>query len=373
MTAAVTVTPGEQREDRPRHVALCIDTSGSMSRHDMAAARDGAAWVWELLDDHDHVALVSFDSTVRTRLPAARVSDLSRREYMRRVRALTPGGGTNIYTGVERAAEALREMPDERAAKRLIVLSDGRDGRNDPADYEQLATRVDGHGIRIVAAGLGASYEAATIRTLGTAARGEWTHLETAADIRRFFGRIVGEAASVVAPDARLELDLADGVDLSEVYRTVPQVQQAVVDRRPAAAVVGLADLRDREPQRVSMKLSAPPAEHRGVVTLADLTLRTAGGSKSTELQVRYTDDSSLLAVHNDSVTVEHRKIRIRERLGRGEIADAERLIDGTRTANDVHLDDVETDAARVRDGGRTEQVGATRRPTAGGEWGGEA
>ncbi len=126
-----------------------------------------------------------------------------------------------------------------------------------PGSVRDASSRNRHEGIRIKAAGIGSDYREETIRTLGTVARGEWTHLDAAGDIESFFGDAVEEAGTVDAPDARLELDVADGVEVSEVYRSLPQTQSVNPDWEDNTAVVPLPDLLDRETQRVVLGIHA--------------------------------------------------------------------------------------------------------------------
>ena len=105
------------------------------------------------------------------------------------------------------------------AVRRVLLLSDGKDNSHEPDDFRELATDIDQSGIRILSAGIGTDYDDETIRTLGTTARGEWTHLESPGDIESFFGDAVEAANSVVAANAQLKLDVAPGVEIGEVYQ----------------------------------------------------------------------------------------------------------------------------------------------------------
>jgi len=77
ITAEIDVEPGEQDANVRRHVALCIDTSGSMGGAKIQQARDGAAWVFGLLEDDDYVSLVGFDTEATVHIPTTRWGDSS--------------------------------------------------------------------------------------------------------------------------------------------------------------------------------------------------------------------------------------------------------------------------------------------------------
>jgi Ca-activated chloride channel family protein len=336
-----------------------------MSGEKIQQARDGAAWVFGLLSEDDYVTLVGFDAEATVHIPTTRWGRLERDEAMDAVDDLAAGGGTDMFGGLASAQEELKSSragPD--AVKRLLLLSDGKDNEHDPEDFESLARDVDDAGVRIQSAGIGEDYNEDTIRTLGTTARGTWTHLEASGDIEEFFGDAVEQAASVVAPDAQLELDVAAGVEVSEVYRALPQAQEVDVEWEDNAAVVKLPDLTEREHQRVTLKIHAPARRELEDVTLADVTLSARGDTASDAVTVEYTDDQELLAEHDESVSIDHKQTVIRTELGKGNVEAAETQVEKMTV---VHGEDAEAvqEADRqtqlVKEGGRAEQSQATQ------------
>ncbi|MFW6435257.1 MAG: vWA domain-containing protein [Halovenus sp.] len=370
LTANIDVSPGETRTEVERHIALCIDTSGSMSGEKIERARDGASWVFGLLDDDDYISITTFDSDAERVLGPARWGDLTRDEAMACVEELTAGGKTDMYEGIENAKNALEALTfhDETAetpVRRILVLSDGKDKEHEPEEFRDIAVDVDESGIRIEAAGIGAEYNEETIRTLGTTARGEWTHLEAAGDIEDFFGDVVEQAKDVVATDARLEVTPAPGVELSEVYRALPQAQEVDLGWEGETAIVKLPDLTGRESQEVVMQIHAPATdEGLGAAVLAEVTLTARGEEVSDTISVTYTEDNELLAVNNEDVQLSHQQTVIKTELGRGNVEAAETQVE---KMTQIHGEETEVvaEAKReteiVREGGRAEQNRATK------------
>ncbi len=371
VTARVDVEPGDETGAVERHVALCIDTSGSMTGEKMARARDGLEWVFGLLEPADRVAVVGYDSEAEVVLEPARWGDVDAETARECVTSITPGGGTNSFEGIRRAREALEAIDrdadsDGRTPVRQILLvSDGKDRQHDRPAFEDLAAGVDDAGIRIHAGGIGDSYDEDTIRALGRGARGEWAHLEDPGDIEAFVGEAVERAGSVVAPEARLTFDLAPGVELDDVYRAVPQAQQADPDRENGTVTVGLPDLVAGQRQRVVAKLGVPPGEaDEEPVALADVTLAAEGARASDSITVTYTGERSKLATSETAVQLAHEEAVHRSKLGRGDLAAAARRVERMTTI--AHEDADEVRAAkrrmeRVRDGGRAARNRATR------------
>ena len=367
LSATVDVTPGEQTTGVERHVLLCLDTSGSMNGEKLEQAREGAAWVFGLLEDRDYVGIVAFDTDARVVMRPTRWGDTQRSVAMDRVEELGAGGGTDMYDGLDTARRTLGSLDHRaetaRAVRRILLLSDGKDNARGPGDFAALAESIDDAGIRIEAAGIGTDYREETIRTLGETARGTWTHLESPGDIEAFFGEAVEDAGSVVATDAVLELDVARGVEVSEVHRARPQAQPADVDWESNTAVVPLPDLVEREGQQVTMKVHAPPADP-GERTLVDVTLRAQGETATDAVTVEYTDDNAALAEHNESVSLDHRHTVVRTALGRGDVDTAQTELEKMTRVHGEDTDLVREAAEQtrlVKEGGRAERNSATK------------
>lgn len=370
ITASVEVEPGEQLAPVQRHVALCIDTSGSMSGDKIDRARDGASWVFGLLDDDDYVTIVAFDSDAELVLRPTRWGDIDREAAMERVTELGAGGSTHMFEGLKTASNALESLQhrdratEGRPVKRILLLSDGKDKQNDPPEFRDLAVDIDESGIRVEAGGIGDEYNEETIRTLGTTARGTWTHLERPGDIEEFFGDAVEQANAVVAADARLELDVGPGVEVSDVYRALPQAQAVDIDWEDNTAIVKLPDLTERERQRVVMKVHAPPGEANSTADLVEVALTARGGTAHGTINVDYTDDNARLAEHNEGVQLDHQETVIRTELGRGNVDAAETQVE---KMTEIHgeetqvVQDVQRETQVVKEGDRADRNRATK------------
>ena len=367
ITAEVDVEPGEQAGGVERHVALCIDTSGSMSGAKISRARDGASWVFGLLDPTDYVSVVAFDSTAEVLLGPVRWGDLGRDEAMEMVEELSAGGGTDMYAGLETASESLASLDHDPGAggdavRRLLLLSDGKDKDHTVGEFEELARDIDGSGVRIEAVGIGEDYNQDTIRTLGTTARGKWTHLEEAGDIEAFFGEAVESASQVVAADAELELDAANGVEVSDIYRALPQAQDVEPEWEANTATVKLPDLTERERQRVVMKVAAPAHDPAEGFPLVQVRLRARGDEATDRITVDYSEESEELAEANEEVQLDHQETVVRTELGKGNVEAAETQVEQmTRIHGETEVvEDVARETQVVKEGGKAERSRAT-------------
>jgi Ca-activated chloride channel family protein len=338
-----------------------------MSGQKMKRAKEGAKYVLGYLEADDYLTLVQFNGSASVSIEGTQYGDLPRKQVVSRIDQLAAGGGTDIYDGLEKATAQLESMPSgSDVARRVLLLSDGKDNRRGPDDFDRQARRIDEKGIRIRAGGIGDEYDMETIRTLGTVARGQWEHIEQASEIQQFFGQAVEDASTVVGSDAELRMDIADGVEFTEVYRAVPQIQEINVEYQGNnVAVVKLPDLLERQEQQVLLKVQAPGHEADQKVTLADVTLRAGGKTTRGDITVQYTDDNNKLSVRNESVNIRLDEARTRVELGKGDVEAAETQIEqmeakyGDEATADIQQ--LEQETTVVAEGGREEQEGATR------------
>lgn len=363
VSCEVTVDPGPREETAERHVAICVDTSGSMDFNGkLDQVRDATNLVFGLLNDVDYLSIVSFDADVDVVVEATQWGDLDRAEAERLVEGLEARGGTDLYAGLEAARDELAGLGDgEDVTKRILLLSDGRDTGRDHPEFRTLARDVADEGISIYSAGIGTHYDKDSIQALGEASQGRWTHVTRPTDIRSFFGDVVQEASSVVANNPRLVIEPVPGAEIAEVYRRTPQVQEVEPEYEDGDVVVGLPDLQEDEQQQVVLKMDAPGQEVGSSHLLANVGVEAGSRSASTEVRATYTDDQEKLAQQDDDVYLAHRDTMIRSSISQvdsdGELEDVEDLIDETEiiTGETQVIDTLRDDVTRIEDGDEEE------------------
>ncbi len=139
INAAIAMWRGAKK---PAHVALVLDTSGSMEEDGkIAAAREGAAEFLGLLNDGDRVSLMTFSSAPQWLAQNQPLNGI-RSQSQSQMRSLIAGGKTALYDAVMQAMQALQADPDQGAIKAIVVLSDGADTTSSTS-LDQLLARID--------------------------------------------------------------------------------------------------------------------------------------------------------------------------------------------------------------------------------------
>lgn len=124
-------------------IVIVIDRSGSMSASEggltkIQLAAEGAVRVVELLNDFDDITVIPVDTS-----PSGTIGPLpatQRAEAINLIRGIgAGGGGIYVRTGLEAAADALAQSPNQ--VKHIILLADGSDAEEQngvPELIEQL-------------------------------------------------------------------------------------------------------------------------------------------------------------------------------------------------------------------------------------------
>lgn len=157
----VRLDPPQKRQLPMGGLALVIDASGSMgswvsgtAMNQIQLANEAAVAAVETLSRLDQITVISFSGSPSVEVPLTTVGDPA--AIARRIRAIGPGGGTNMFPAMEAGARELSGSP--AGVRHMIVLSDGHTMGSDSDGYA-LAARLFARGVTIstIAVGDGAN------------------------------------------------------------------------------------------------------------------------------------------------------------------------------------------------------------------------
>jgi Mg-chelatase subunit ChlD len=167
-------------------VVFVLDRSGSMSvethgLEKLAIAKRAAMQSIDLLNRTDRVGVLAFDSGREWVVPPTEAG--MRRHIADRLRALQPGGGTDLYLAL---VEAHRVMRQERAkVKHLIVLSDGiTEGEK---NFDALGARIAADGITLSTVAMGVDADHELMARLAALGKGRFYHTDDPRNVPRIF------------------------------------------------------------------------------------------------------------------------------------------------------------------------------------------
>lgn len=114
-------------------VALVIDVSGSLSTSGVSDEVAAAKAFLNLLGPQDRVALITFQSTVTTRVPFT----TDRAAIDSALNSLSSGGNTALLDGIVRAAQLIGAEPQGRRA--VVLMTDGYENASTSSEAQALA------------------------------------------------------------------------------------------------------------------------------------------------------------------------------------------------------------------------------------------
>lgn len=169
-------------------IAIVIDRSGSMAIQEGSAtkiqlAAEGAARVVELLNDLDEITVIPVDTEPDQ--PIGPAPATNRSEIIGRIREIgAGGGGIFVRTGLEAAAEALAESPNE--VKHIILLADGADSEQKEG-VPELIEALAAEGISLSAVSIGAGPDTRWLQEMAELGGGRFHFTDRAANLPQIF------------------------------------------------------------------------------------------------------------------------------------------------------------------------------------------
>lgn len=251
----------------PLNLAIVIDHSGSMKGQRLLNALDAAAGMIRRLRDGDTVAVVSYAAEARMVLPVTTVSTATREQLIRTIidSVGAPTGNTCISCGVELGMQTF--VGRRPGIDRMLLLSDGEANRGivDEVGIRSLARQARNRGTTISSIGVDIDYNERLMSAIAREANGRHYFSETGSNLEQIFDQELESLVKTVAKDGKLEVELAPGVRVAEVFdRSYQQV-----DRR---VIVPMGTFSPGEDKTLLLRLEVPPSPI-GERPIANVTL----------------------------------------------------------------------------------------------------
>lgn len=292
---------GELPRRPPLNIALVIDRSGSMADdRKLENAKAAAMQLVNRLNGSDIFSLVVFDDKADLLVPAQTVHD---KERVKRIIArVTPGGGTNIYEGLQTGYREARKHADPESVNRVILLSDGEvtAGISDPQEFQKLTSANVDKDIQTTSVGLGIEFNEDLMMSIAQNGKGNYHFIKAGADTQTVFGTELDELTHIVAKAVKLRIQLAEGVGLVRVLGSTTlnaeqtkQVknEEKKIDKK-VADELGITANRQHEKEEPGIKLLIPDF-YRGdnhIVMMEIAVPKGQGTRKIADVFLKYKD-----------------------------------------------------------------------------------
>ncbi len=203
----------------PLNVCIVMDRSTSMRGEKMDIVKSTAIQVLRNLRPQDILSVVAFSDRAEVVVPAAFHQERARLES--RIQMIQPGGGTEIFQGLDAGVKEVSRSLDSRRINHIILLTDGQT-YGDEQQCLNLASMVAEQGIGISAMGIGREWNDIFLDVLATRTGGSSAFIADPQDIKRLLLARFNALAQTYADDVVLDINPIDGVELTYAFRLQP-------------------------------------------------------------------------------------------------------------------------------------------------------
>ncbi|MGI6141962.1 MAG: VWA domain-containing protein, partial [Caldicoprobacterales bacterium] len=162
-----------------------IDKSSSMSDtqsgvNKMELAKEAAIRSTEALRDSDFIGVAAFDNAASWVVEIQQAAN--RKEIQEAIGTIQPGGGTNLYPGLNLAYQALQNA--DTALKHVIVLTDGHTAGG---NFESLISQMTAEGITVSGVAVGQDADSRLMERIAELGNGRYYFTDDFAGIPKIF------------------------------------------------------------------------------------------------------------------------------------------------------------------------------------------
>jgi len=216
-----TRAAGVDRE--PYHIALLLDTSGSMDGGPLTAVIRTLHLLIDRMEERDMLTIIQYSGSASILVNCANMNPRAKTDIHRIVDQLTADGGTNMEAAIEEL-----DMVSGAWIDAVFLMTDGHvnTGITSSAGLLRLLSARLTSGTPVNTLGFGHNHNAQMLRDMAVRSCGSYTYADVAELIPAIIGDIVGGLIDQVGSSAYLTAQagcqcLELGVDVSrpEVYR----------------------------------------------------------------------------------------------------------------------------------------------------------
>ncbi|CAN5230374.1 hypothetical protein BH09MYX1_BH09MYX1_12240 [soil metagenome] len=266
-----TLTAGDAKNVAPPlNLALVIDKSGSMKGDRIARAIEGAAGIVDRLREGDTVTVVAFDTKADVVVAPTEIKASNRAAVTSKIRAIALGGDTCVSCGLETAMDALQAASVSGPhTSRMILLSDGvtNNGIKDIPGLRAMAGKMRDNGFTISTIGVDVDFDEKVMAAIANEANGKHYFVSDVASLPNVFAQELDSLLATVANDVEVELDLAPGVVVDQVF---DRTFRREVDGSGVKIFVPMGTFAGKQEKTLLLKLRVP-ADALGDVKVADM------------------------------------------------------------------------------------------------------
>ena len=334
----------------PLNLGVVLDRSGSMyDERRLEFVVEAVKFLIDNLTPDDKVAIVAFADKAQVLSSGAAGDKAGAKRAIDDIDLLEIGGGTQMALGMRAAIAEVRKNFGAERLNRVLVLTDGQ-------TYEEMAclelVRAN-PDIQFSAMGVGVEFNEKLLMRISQDSGGKYHFIGDSAAIPTIFDDELQGLRAVAIRNGRIEVTLAQGVQIREAFRASPEIyslgEPLVGEDRKVSYQVG--DLEAGVPGSVLLTLVLPP-RRPGAVRIAQASFQyqvpgAAENAVNADVAIEYTLDRALTSKANgrvmnlvDQVSIAKLQAKAEEELQAGNVDRATRLlgnaIQGTQRLGNV-------------------------------------
>jgi Ca-activated chloride channel family protein len=212
--------PAESDSTTPLNLCLVLDRSTSMQGARMDMVKANTIQMVRQMRPQDTISIVTFSDRAEVLVPSTRAADLSKIES--RISMILPGGGTEIFHGLDAGINQLRRRVGANTISHLILMTDGRTYGDEEACI-RLAEEVSEEGISISGLGIGHEWNDIFLDNLASAGGGNSMYISAPRDLHRYLETKLSNLEKIYAEHVILDVETGPDVELRYAFRLQPE------------------------------------------------------------------------------------------------------------------------------------------------------
>jgi Ca-activated chloride channel family protein len=352
LEAIATGVSGGGGNRLPLNLGVVVDRSGSMyDERRLEFVVEAVKFLADNVAPDDKVAVVAFADKAQVIVRPEQIHDKGAvRRALEDIDLLEIGGGTQMALGMRAAIDEVEQNLAPNRLNRVLVLTDGQ-------TYEETAcidlANQNRDQMSFSAMGVGVEFNEKLLMRVTQDSHGKYHFIGDPAEIPGIFEDELQGLRAVSIRNGRIEVTLAQGVQVREAFRASPEIYTLgaplVGEDRKVTYEIG--DLEAGLPGSVLLTLVLPPRKP-GPVRIAQSAFRfelPGVGERlvNTDVTVEYTLDRTMTSKRNgrvmnlvDQVSIAKLQSKAEEELKAGNVDRATRLlgnaIQGTQRLGNV-------------------------------------
>ena len=293
LTPLVVKLSSDDKTEKTNIVDLiCIvDISGSMGGSRINLVKESLKYLVKLMDSKDKLAIVTFTKTAAIKFPLTQMTDIGKNDAINAINSLKAGGGTNIYSGLEKALDLIKEAYNsENKVASMILLSDGFDGKkNADINFKNRINNVgkQNHVFSLHTLGYGESHDAVLMHKISLIRDGGYFFIRYLSDVNSAILEIYGSLSTTCK--INVVLTISSTYKINKIMGMNEMYESNLINKSPYTFTTKILQFVYGKSYDFIALVDIPQNTQRG-----EVVLKARAKANSLDVEAQYTWDNTL-------------------------------------------------------------------------------